>query len=486
LKGFFLLLFLSINTFSQNVKLTELVSDHQNSSALKNAQWSVYAEYADSRKSIIDHNSQFALAPASGLKLFTTAAALELLGPDYKFYTKLFTNGKIKSGTLLGDIVLVAGGDPTFGSDLVPGSKSLKDVISLITDAVFNAGIKNIKGNIVVLDTLFDTYRIPGGWNWIDIGNYYGASITGMTINDNLYQLFFKPGNKVTELAEVLRTEPEVPGLTFTNYMKTGRVGSGDNGYIYAAPFQFNATLRGTIPAGVEEFSIKGAIPDPPLFAAQLLKSELEKSGIKISGNAEVINSDYSLRDAGLIYTHESPPVKDIVFIVNKKSFNLYAEHLLRAIATKNSKKGSFYEGADIIKEFLKKNGITTDGFDLSDGSGLSRSNTITTKMMVELLNKIRAKKYFSDFYNSLGIVGDTSDISSYRNMGIGTELERNARIKSGVINRVRGYSGYLRDKKERLIIFSMIANNFSGSGSGISNIHKELMIELAKLGSGE
>ena len=118
----------------------------------------------------------------------------------------------------------------------------------------------------------------------------------------------------------------------------------------------------------------------------------------------------------------------------------------------------------------------------MHDGCGLSRFNAITTNLFVDLLIMIKDKNYFNAFYNSLAVVGDENDISSYSNYGIGTLLEKNAHIKSGVIGGVRSYSGYLNDKNGRTIVFSMIANNFNGNGSAVSNIHKKIMIKLAEI----
>ena len=185
-----------------------------------------------------------------------------------------------------------------------------------------------------------------------------------------------------------------------------------------------------------------------------------------------------------LIDLHKSPELKDIVYIVNKRSNNLYTELLLKNVAYKKTGLGSTDNGIEILEDFLNGNGINTDALILYDGCGLSREDAISAKMMVDLLSVNMNKKYFADFYNSLGIVGDPNDISFYKNLGVGTALEKNARMKSGSIVGVRSYSGYLKDKSGRTIVFSMIANNYKGSGSNVSKIHLELMKELANLKS--
>ncbi|NOX64647.1 MAG: D-alanyl-D-alanine carboxypeptidase/D-alanyl-D-alanine-endopeptidase [Chlorobi bacterium] len=479
----FILLLQTIFIAQDLSSLNKLVDKYQSSKLFKNSIWALHARYLDSGKIILDENSEVSVAPASNMKLFTTSAALEILGEDYKFSTKIYYDGSIdNSGNLKGNIYIVGGGDPTLGYDLVKGSLPLDELMDTWVKAISEKGIKTIRGNVIADALLYDAKPIPDMWDWIDIGNYYGASSTALTINNNLYFLYFKPAANVGETAEVLRMKPEIPGLTFTNYMKTGKKGSGDNGYIYCAPLQYNATLRGTIPAGSKEFSIKGSIPDPPLFAAQKLISALKKSNISVKGKAIKLLDLQIYDDSKLITETISPPLKDIVYIVNKRSDNLYTEMLLKALALNAKGKGDIESGTEAVKEYLEKNGINTDGLIMYDGCGLSRSDAITAKMMVDLLEMLTKKKHFDSFFNSLAVVGDPGDIGYFSSMGRGTEIEKNAHIKSGVISGVRAYSGYLKDKKGRTIIFSLIANNFNGEGSDVSFVHKKIMIELAKL----
>ncbi len=459
------------------------IENYKNTKLMRSAQWSICARYLKSGKEIINYNSNMSLAPASNLKLFTTAAALEYLGENFRFETNLFYTGEIdEHGNLNGNIYFVGGGDPTFGSGLVESSLPLDSVMQRIISRIKSLNINKIAGNIYADDFLFDGQLIPDEWNWIDLGNYYAAPLSALTIHDNLYYLYFKPGKSVDAPAKVLKTEPEVAGLTFHNYMKTGAVGSGDNGYIYNAPWRYEAVLRGTIPMGKPEFSIKGSLPDPPLFAVKYLKQKLLENGIKVAGEALKLAAPVKYQNMKLLLRLLSPPLKDIVYIINKKSNNLYTELLLKMISYKINGIGSTLDGTELVKEFLDNNNINTDGILLYDGSGLSRENAITTKAMVELLTLLPGKKYFNTFYNSLAVMGDPNDIGHFRNAGKGTLLENNVRIKSGVIEGVRAYSGYLKSKDGKTIVFSMIANNFNGKGSEVTHIHKNILLLLANL----
>jgi serine-type D-Ala-D-Ala carboxypeptidase/endopeptidase (penicillin-binding protein 4) len=463
--------------------ITRRLNEFKKSKDLKNAEWSVYAEYVKSGRVIVSFNSNESLAPASGLKVFTTSASLFYLGENYKFITKLYYDGSITNdSTLNGNIYIVGDGDPTLGSSNVNGSLSLDSLMITWVNDIRNVGIKKIDGKIIADNLLFDNQTVPDYWIYEDIGNYYGAGPNALTINDNLYYLFFKPGAHAGDPAQVLRMEPVIPGLNFTNYMKTGPASSGDNGYIYDSPEQFNATLRGTVPAGVPEFYIKGSIPDPPLFAAQYLTSSLEKNGIEVSWQPEKLKSKKLYNEKKLITVTISPPLKDIVFFINKRSDNLYAEQLLKTIGLKIMGESSTQKGTEAVIKFLKENDLPTDGIELFDGSGLSRTDMITSECMVKLLSFIAKQKFFENFYNSLGIAGDPNDIGYFKNYGVNTILANNARIKDGLLTNVRSHSGYLKDRAGRLIAFSMIANNFSCRTSDINKIHEKVLLLLANL----
>ncbi len=481
---FFLLSILcSASTGQDLTSLNYLISKYQKSELFKNSLWAIHAKYLDSGKIIVDQNSSISVAPASNMKLLTSSAALDILGEDHKFITRIYYDGTIdKHGTLNGNVYLVGGGDPTLGYDLVEGSVPLDALMESWVKAFKKIGIKKVKGNIFADDLLYDKKTIPDNWSWIDIGNYYGTGANALTINNNLYFLYFKPSSKVGGTAEVLRTEPIIDGLEFTNYMKTGKKGSGDNGYIYCAPLQFNATLRGTIPSGVDEFSIKGSIPDPPLFAVQKLKMSFSEKGINVEGTAQKLKNKISYDNSKMITETHSPSLKDIIYIVNKRSDNLYTEMLFKAIGLASEGSGTIESGEKAVKQFLKQNSINSDGLMMYDGCGLSRSDAVTAKMITDLLEIVTKKEYYNPFFNSLAVVGDPNDIGFFKSMGRGTEIEKNAHIKSGTISGVRAYSGYLKDKKGRTIVFSLIANNFNGEGSDVSYVHKKIMIELAKL----
>ncbi len=479
-------LFIAFSFLYGQSSINELKSFIQNkaqTSLLQNAQWGLYAFYTDNGQVVIDYQSQLALAPASCLKVITTGVALKILGSNYTFTTQLLSDGFLQpSGQLNGNIFIKGSGDPTLGSNTVPGSLSLDELMANWTQALQQKGIKVITGNIIADATLFDAHPIPDNWLWVDIGNYYGASSPALSINDNLYYLIFQPAQKVGQPATILGTLPPVPGLVFENHVLTGPAGSGDNAYIYCAPGQFTARVFGTIPAQSDSFKIKGALPDPALFAAQYFLNYLQNHGIQVRGRAQTLKTALKNQRLLLLTETHSPPLKRIIEQINKRSINLYCELLLKALSVNQGGNGSTTHGTEVLQQTLKQMNVNIDGLHLSDGSGLAPTNAITPRTFAEFLNTMRKDSSFTDFFNSLSIAGNPKDIGYFKNWGVGTRLQNNARIKSGLIEGVRSHVGYVNDRKGRLLVFAFLANRFSGRVKQIDQIHEALLIKLSNL----
>ncbi|MDD2773514.1 MAG: D-alanyl-D-alanine carboxypeptidase/D-alanyl-D-alanine-endopeptidase [Elusimicrobiales bacterium] len=448
------------------------------SPAARNAQWAVYVADADSGKVLFSQNPQSRLIPASTLKLFVTAAALSLLGPDYKFKTEVYAAADVSGGILHGDIAVIGGGDPSLGSTVIAGAPDYNAVVNSWAEAVEKAGIKEITGGVVADVSLFEGLSVPGTWPYEDLGNYYAAQAGALSINDNLYKLFFKPGVHEGEPAAALRTEPEIKGLTWTNFMLTGAPGSGDNGYIYRAPRQYEAELRGTIPPGKPEFFIKGSMPDPALFAVQRFAAALRGRGIRVGKDASVSGAPADKRR--LIAQTFSRPLKEIVFATNKRSFNFYAEMLLRALAVHAGKKGSLQNGLAELRNFIA--GTTGESVKLADACGLSKNNLASAQSLAKMLVYMRKSPAAREFADSLPVPGDEFSTGHIRNFCKGTAAAGKIRIKSGSLNGVRSYAGYIAAKSGKTLAFAFIINGYAASGEDVDALHEQLTETCALL----
>jgi D-alanyl-D-alanine carboxypeptidase/D-alanyl-D-alanine-endopeptidase (penicillin-binding protein 4) len=291
-------------------------------------------------------------------------------------------------------------------------------------------------------------------------------------VNDGLYKLYLKPSDKAGGEAAVLRTEPFIDGLKFEDHIKTGPAGSGDESYIYAFTGQYLAVLRGSIPQGAAEFAIKGALPDPALFAAQSFGFYLAKAGV--NANKSPSKGAAPAGPLKLLAETVSAPLKAVVRATNKRSFNLYAELLLRQLGG-----GSPDSGLAAVKSFLDGTGADVSELDIVDGCGLSARDTVKAENFTDLLRAVYKKKYFPEFYDSLVFPGDPDATGHLRALGKGTPLEKNLRLKSGSLNGVRSYTGYLKTKKGRLLAFTSIVNNYSAPPPAVDKMHEVLLLEL-------
>ena len=390
------------------------------------AVFSMYAIDSSSGQVLIDEHSELSLIPASCIKIVTTATALLLLTPDAQFQTQLEYDGIInQQGTLEGNLYIRGGGDPCLGSSRVPPSLGWKEQLLLWAQAVHERGIRSIAGRIIGDATLWEESLVLPGWAYEDVGNYYGIGASALTFHENLYSLTFEPGTAQGDKTNILRTEPPLSRLQFLNEVTTGAKGSGDRACIYGSEFSYKKRVSGTVPSGVEEFHIKGAMPNPAESCASLLKTVLTQRGIP------VLDKEYTeVEPRTPFHTTYSPPIKEIISWTNKRSVNLYAEHLLKELGS-----GSTAAGIYVIKDFWKKAGVNLKGFHMEDGSGLSRQNCLTTKQLVEILLYVKKSPRFPIFLHSLPTVCG-------------------CKAKSGAMALIRGYAGFKGN-----VIFAVLVN---------------------------
>lgn len=468
------LLLFSIISYSQQSKITEFLSD----SSMIHSSVSLTIIDADSGKIISQYNPEKSLAQASILKLVTTAASLELLGKDYKFKTGIGYSGHFNKGskTLFGDIIVKGGGDPALWSENF--TETYNGFIDKWILDIKTAGIKRVKGSVIVDDSYYDYEPLPSGWGWDDIGNYYGAGAYGLSISDNTLKIHFKTAGKGTK-AEITNIIPEDPGIKFTNFLISN--GTGDNGYIYSAPYSDKGWISGTITENSDDFILNGSIPDPPLYFAKTLNKKLMDAGIKIRGNPSTsrLLPDFRKDSITIISELSSPPLSEIIDVLNHKSVNLYAEHLIKELGKVFRGKGTTAAGVEVVNAFLDSIGVTTSGMFIEDGSGLSSLDAVNSEGMVKLLFFMKKNgRFFESYLNSLPEAGKNGTLKSYFKDPV---FDNRLRAKSGSLTRVRSYAGYFTTLSGKDMIFCIIVNNYNGTSrrliTGIEDIIKEVII---------
>lgn len=442
---------------------------------IKNALWGISVRDTKTGEIILERSQKTNLVPASTLKLFVTAAAMDILGPEKRFRTELYYSGKIHDGVLAGNVLIRGGGDPSLGSEMLKNAVPSSEVFAKWLKALNKKGIRKIEGAVIADSTLFDAYQ-PGSWAWEDIGNYYAAAPSALTIRDNLYRIYFDASDKLGGPAMLLRTEPLVNGLMLESNVTTAEKGTGDNVYVYSFPDTDKAIARGTIPLGAKDFVVKGALPEPALTAAAEFTEYLRKNGVPVS--ADPVNGVYE-KAYKKIAEYEGVPLKDIAHITNKRSFNLYAELLLRQLsAARGDNPATGGGGIVAIKDFLRKNGVDTSELKMADACGLSRINLINADAFTSMLAAVSKKKYFDDYTETMVYPGDPEAFGHIKRFGKKIPAD-SLRIKSGSLNGVRSYAGYLKTKSGRLFAFAFIMNNYAGSASKMDSYQEQMITAI-------
>lgn len=436
----------------------------------------------------IGYNARQSLPSASTLKLITTATALSVLGSNYTYTTTLEYDGTIKDSVLTGNLYIRGTGDPSLGSWRFAGYADLETLLKSWITAVKGAGIRQIQGMVVGDASLYADLTTPDTWPFGDLGNYYGASLSALNINENLFRLFFRPGRTVGAPATLLRTDPVIPYLTFRNTVKTDAVGTGDQVNIYGAPFMNQQWLTGKVPLGApaNEFSVKGALPDPAFFAAYALQGLLIQNDVSVSsppvsvggGQVSVVPM---VGKRTVLSRHKSPPLTELIKETNFQSINLFAEALLRTtVLTLDKSVSSTAESVDVLTKFWNGKGVNLDGFRIRDGSGLSTTGALTADNMTGILSAMGRAKTFSQFYQTIPIVGQTGTV---RYLARGTAAAGNIRAKSGSIEGVRAYAGYFTAADGELMSFCVVVNKFTpGQNRAVTQQLEKIFVGMVGL----
>jgi D-alanyl-D-alanine carboxypeptidase/D-alanyl-D-alanine-endopeptidase (penicillin-binding protein 4) len=453
-----------------------LITELLNTKGLEHASVGLLAIDLKSGDTLIDFNSDKSLVAASTQKLLTSAAALEILGPDRTFKTTLEYDGIITNdGVLKGNIIIRGGGDPALGSPRFPGFYN--DLFERWVQAIKNAGITKIEGKVIGDGGIFGQTEIPATWVWEDIGNYYGTAACGLNLSDNTFTIDFKTLDNVGSPAEILNISPSMPWLTFENQV-TASDENRDNAYIFFTGITNQRIIKGTIPKNKERFTIKGAIPDPAYLAAFELTKALTNAGIAVSQEAASIFKKSEASGRHTLLEISSPPLSDIIYYLNLKSINLYAETLLKQIGLVVSVDPSAASGCKVLEDFWKNLGMETGGMFLKDGSGLSRYNALTAQQLVFVLRFMKTNNTnLAVFENSLPVSGKSGSLES---IGKNTPAENNLRAKSGYMERCMSYAGYVTTVSGKEVAFAVIVNNFSCSNAEMKKLLEYFMVGMS------
>lgn len=450
-------------------------------------------------------NQEKMLVPASNMKLITTGAALHILGPEYCFETSLAHDGTIEEGTLKGNLHIIGGGDPTLAS---------KDSIAIPIERTFaawekilrNAGIRRIEGSIIGDGRFFDGSAEEPTWLWNDIGTYYGAGVSGLIFYENMQSFSVSAGPSVGAPVNIKPYYPDCPWMDFRYSCTTGAAGTGDMLYMYTSDLAPVAEIRGTFGVDRTAKRVDCANKYPEYTCAHYFTEYLRRRGISCSGGAGDFKlmtgsaSDSSSGEMAVLGSSLSPSLDRIAFETNHASNNVFAEALFRSLG-KLLRESACYDSSYLaMNDALVKLGIGgLKGLKIQDGSGLSRQNLVSPQALCEFLYAMTPSPAFGVFLNSLPSPGFAGTLE-YNMKGQPAALRSRIKVKSGSMNGVRCYSGYILPSEngetsaagkieaegnsglpEGALIISIMTNNCTSPNWKVRPLLDRLMVAIAR-----
>ena len=417
-------------------------------------------------KVVFENDSEKYFMPASNMKNFTVATAIEKLTPDFKFVTSVYADSRPGAdGLLKGDLRIYGRGDVTISTAFNNGDyyKGLDNLV----DKIAAAGVKRVEGNLVGDESYFQGYGTPQTWEWNDLQWYYGTEVSAFPINDSAVDLKVSPAGQGNPCRVVVSPQNSV--MQVVNLCTTVSAGGGNTLQIFKAPGKSTIAVSGTLPVG-DKFEGYVAVSNPAELFMELLKQRLQLKGITVTGGSRVMPpgqrpSVNQIEIARL----ESPPLSVIAARTMKASQNLYAETLLWTLGEEAGRKASMSGdsqamGTAVVRNFLNAAGVLPNSVLQYDGSGLSRHNLVTPSAIVALYRYMaNQSKYSQAWLNSLSIGGVDGTLGK-RYMG--STAAGSLRGKTGTLDQVSALSGYLTTAGGDQVVLSIIVNGVADSGS--------------------
>ncbi len=448
--------------------------------------WGLQVVRLDNREILFARNAGKRFQPASNMKLLIAAAALDLWGPDHRFRTPVFLEGRLDGrGRVIGNLVLAGRGDPNpERRHYDPEEKDLpiqesSPFIEGIADQLEERGIRRVEGDILADTTFFLDEPFGGDWEQEDTFWHYGAPSSALAVFENVFRISLSPGTAAGDPA-LLEVTPPQDSPEVASRVGTGPPGGKPDIRIGGDRSGSRVILLGSLPLKGPTLSYALAVSDPALNAARYLKTSLERRGIPVSGQPRVralqpieVLEDRKIslervRERQLVYREQqelaswqSLPLIDNLRILIKSSRNLYGEMLLRRLGAEVSGVGSLETGLQALEAFLEKAGIGAESLDFSDGSGLSRTNLLTPASVVRLLQFMERHPQAAGFRDCLPVAGRDGTL---KNRMKGTAAEARVLAKTGTLKFVSSLAGYVTNLDGTRMAFSIMANNTRSS----------------------
>ena len=418
----------------------------------------------DRQQVIYARNSDSLFTPASNMKMFTSAMALKKVGPDYRFHTRLYTNGVVQGTVLKGDLYIKGFGDPSL----------VTEQMWILVNELKNLSITKVEGNIIADNSYFDGQGRLKSWKSYKGPEAYLAPMGALSFNFNTVTVYVEPGKNPGDRPRVV-IDPDVDYFRVRNKaVTTGSKRSrrklivnrlGRKGYD-------EIVIKGRLPNNVARKRFFLNVTDPQKYTASVFERFLTQAGVQVTGKVKLGRVP---EHATLVLDHESPPLGRILRGLNKFSNNFIAEQILRTLAAQFlGEPGTTKNGVLLLEEYMKELGFTPDQYRMVDGSGLSKTNLVTPDQVIALLEDAHSDfSIFPEFVSALGVMGLDGSVED--RMDHNKEAQK-IRVKTGTLNHVSALSGYFQSQDGERFAFSILLNDVRCSNGRATKLEDEIM----------
>lgn len=475
----FALLFLGISRSlsAQNIVFSPEIIQTVEDSRASNAFWSVILR--DTTGKILEgYNFTKQVRPASNMKLLTSAAILDELGPEYRYTTKMYGLGHQEGNTWVGDIVIRGVGDPSISGNFYHEDRF--HVFDKFFSVLYARGIRKIDGNLIGNDAFFDQQAYPKGWSWQDLSFYYGVEISALSFNNNAVDLSVYANGKVGEKPRIEWFPFDTDYVDFINEQVITPPGTEYDEFYQRLLGTNTILLRSKLPQNyLEKESL--SVSNASLFFLDTFKKYLEDGDISLNGHIIVDSQPQNWGDEQykVLAEHTSVPLRKLLKQLNKESDNFYAEMLLKTMAAERfDAAGSTELGISLVEDFAAAMHMDTTKLKMVDGSGMAPATLLTTKDLSRMLVEMRKHPQFEAYKNSLSVSGiDGSLANRFKT----PPLKEKVYGKTGYVSGVRSLSGYMESASGQTLIFSIVTNNYTEKTSYIDYVQERIVRKLYK-----
>lgn len=430
----------------------------------------------DSGRALYSLNPDLPLKPASNIKLFTSAAALYFLGDDFRYQTLVTRRGPHRGNTLYGDLVVIGSGDPSISGRFVENHDRTA-IFQCWADVLKQKGIERITGDVVGIDDAFDDVCQAPGWPEEDRGEWYCAEISALAYNDNCVDLRWEGTDGDNLEPAHFELIPSTGYVQVINFVTTSQDGGDYDRFYYRSERSNTITVRGRIGRGDQVFD-SASVFNPTLYFTTVLTEVLRQKGIEVGGLPrdadEFEDKSVFQRSLEPVTVHESPPLADILTVINRNSHNFYAEQVFKTLGKRLQGEGSFEAGARSVLQYVEEVGLDQEGLTLVDGSGLSRQNRASANQISSVLLAVNATADGPLFRDTLPLGGRTGSLRHrFQSDDRLKKMAPRVRAKTGYIRGCHALSGWVETRAGQFICFSILCNDLP-----MTNSQTKLLIE--------